>query len=242
MRNRLVIYAAGLVLLTGGLSSLWAGSFSVNPVRVDLSARELHATLRITNVANDKLTVQVQPMLWAFGGKEETLKNTNDLIVNPPIFTIAAHQTQFVRIGLRRMERMTVEQAYRLILEEVPPAPTPGFNGLRTILRISMPIFVRPSVPAEPILWWSLRNSPGKGTTLSVQNRGTAHVQLKHISISFPGVNRPVISHALSAYLLPGQQREWTFDDANLFNTESVSLEATTDTGPISENLTVRTP
>lgn len=227
--------AAKLALLAGTVLPISAGNFAVNPVRVELSARQLHSTLKIANGGDEKVTVQVHAVSWGKGGNDESLEDTNDVIVNPPIFTMAPHQTQLIRLGLREFKASVAEQTYRLILEEVPPPLKPDFNGLRTLLRISIPIFVVPPQPAQPLLLWQVRRSPD-GPILSVENRGTGHIQLKQISVSRAPGGEPIFTGVHAVYVLPGGQTEWRMNGVETGSGELL-IRAATDHGPVSENL-----
>ncbi len=235
MSARVFRATAKLVLLASAVLPLRAGNFAVNPVRVELSIRQLHSTLRIANGDEEKVTVQVHAVSWGKGGNDESLEDTNDVIVNPPIFTISPHQTQLIRLGLREFKASSAEQSYRLILEEVPPPLKPDFNGLRTLLRISIPIFVAPPQPAQPLLLWQVRSSPD-GPILSVQNHGTGHIQLKQIAVSRAPGGQPIFTGLHAVYVLPGGQTEWHMNGVETGSGELL-VRAVTDHGPVSENL-----
>ncbi len=235
MSARVFRATAKLVLLAGAVLPLRAGNFAVNPVRVELSLRQLHSTLKIANGGDEKVTVQVHAVSWGKGGNDESLEDTNDVIVNPPIFTIAPHQTQLIRLGLREFKASAAEQTYRLIVEEVPPPLKPDFNGLRTLLRISIPVFVAPPQPAHPLLLWQVRSEPD-GPILSVQNRGTGHIQLKQISVSRAPGGQPIFTGVRAVYVLPGGQAEWHINGVETGSGELL-IRAATDHGPVSESL-----
>jgi CBS domain containing-hemolysin-like protein len=44
------------------------------------------------------------------------------------------------------------EIAYRLVLDEIPPPPEPGFKGLQVALKINFPIFVQPLTEALGVM------------------------------------------------------------------------------------------
>jgi fimbrial chaperone protein len=208
-------------------------------VRVELSARQLHATLQITNSGDEKVTVQLHPVLWTMAGGVEALEDTNDVIFNPPIVTIMPHQTQAIRVGLREFGPSATEETYRLILEEVPANFDSSLKGLRTVLRISIPIFVNPSVPAEAKLSWDLQRTPDGGATLSVSNHGNAHIQLRQFSMVADGATDPSFSQSSFVYLLPGERREWTVGSSHLSGQDAFKLQAATDGGAVRESLTL---
>src|SRR5882724_7309698 len=125
----------GLMLLVGGLY-VHAGSYTVKPVRIELSARQLRTTIQIQNSGEEPAMIQAHVVAWNANGAEEVLSGNDEILLNPSIFTVAAGRQQFLRLGLRHPQPDTKEVTYRLILEEVPRAPKPGFRGINTLLRI----------------------------------------------------------------------------------------------------------
>jgi fimbrial chaperone protein len=240
MLNRVITkVAVSLAFPILGALSLAAASFTVTPVRVELSARQLHATLQITNSGDEKVTIQLHPVLWTLAGGSEALQDTNDVIFNPPIFTIMPHQSQAIRVGLREFARGNIEATYRLILEEVPANFDSSSTGLRTILRISIPIFVSPSVQAEARLSWDLQRTTDGGATLSVSNNGNAHIQLKRFAMVADGATDAAFSQNSFVYLLPGERKQWAVGSGHLSGQNEFVLQAATDGGAVRESLTL---
>ena len=97
------------------------------------------AAVTLRNTGLETVVIQAELMSWK--GKE-VYSPTNELLVNPPIFTLKPNTTQTVRIGTTREEPPQVEQAYRLFLQEVPLTLSKSkrnqLNGLQVALRISM--------------------------------------------------------------------------------------------------------
>lgn len=238
MFNRVITkVVVGLAFTILGTLSLAAASFTVTPVRVELSARQLHATLQITNGGDEKVTIQLHSVLWTLSGGVESLQDTNDFIVNPPIFTIMPHETQVIRVGIREFAWSATETTYRLILEEVPPSSDSSLKGLRTVLRISIPIFVKPSVSTAAKLSWDLQRTPDGGATLSVSNHGNAHIQLMQLSMVANGATDASFQHKDFVYLLPGERKEWVIGSAHLSGQNEFVLQAATDGGVVRESL-----
>ena len=87
-----IFVLAGLLWLVAVQPMLDAGSFRVAPVRIDLSARRPYATLRIANAGADTVTVQVDAYEWQIQGGADRYPETDDIIANPPIFTLEPGQ------------------------------------------------------------------------------------------------------------------------------------------------------
>ncbi len=226
-----------------GLALLWitevvlAGSFSVAPVRVSLSANEPSSVLTIRNSGQDETVVQVQANTWSQNEGSDVLEPTTDLIAVPPLFTLPAGGSQVVRVGLRRAPASAQELTYRILLREVPPPPTEDFTGLQVALMLSLPVFVAPPQGAEPELRWNLKPAVDEGIELQLSNDGDAHVQLKKVTLA-PPEGEAIEGRDLPIYLLPGQSRAWLVAADSPIGTTWM-LTADTDAGAVQTELVV---
>jgi fimbrial chaperone protein len=212
------------------------GSFEVNPIRVELSPSARSAALTVKNSGTEPVVVQISVQAWTQSNGTDVLSPTREVLVSPPIATIAAGAEQIVRIGLRRAPDEHRELSYRLFLQEVPPPPKPGFQGLQVALRIGLPIFVQPrSGPAKPALVWEAhRRDPG-AISLKLSNEGNGHIQISNIAMFRPGEKEPVATHASLTYVLPGQSRAWDLKtrNAGAQASDRLQLKASTDAGSL---------
>ena len=225
----------GLLLLAGGLS-IEAGSFTVKPVRVELSTRQLRITMQIQNLGDAPITIQAHIASWNAQGAAEILSASDDILMNPPIFTVGSGHTQYLRLGLRHPQPDTREGTYRLILEEVPPPLKPGFNGLNTVLKISVPIFIKPRVPA-PQLAWTLQRTSDQELRLAVENRGNAHVQIRKFAVTSSGSDAASFAQDTATYVLPNARKEWMIHNGTLAGAEKLLLLGQADNGDLHEEL-----
>ena len=223
------------LFLLGAAVFAQAGSLAISPVRVDLSETKPNSIVQVTNAGDDPITVQVHAASWKTEGAEDSYLDTNDVVANPPVFTLAAGQKQIIRLGLRSREPIEIERSYRLFLEEVPKPPKPGTIG--TVLLISLPIFQVPRRPVAPILIWQAGFTDDGALRLSVQNDGSAHDRIKELEIEV-GAER--IPSSISAYVLPGGRRDFVIRDERLRGATHIGLETVTDAGKRHEELTAR--
>ena len=215
---------------------LKAGSYTVKPVRIELSVRQLRTTFQIQNTGDEPSTIQAHVAAWYANGAEEVLTDNDEILLNPPIFTIAAGHAQFVRLGLRHAPPDTREGTYRLILEEVPPPPKPGFIGVNTLLNVSLPIFVKPRI-STPQLVWEIKRVSAEELRLSVQNHGNAHVQVRKLTVAMSNASEPGFALATAAYVLQNGRKEWAIRNGQLAAAGKLLVEAQTDNGEIREDL-----
>jgi len=229
---------AAAALLAAILQAIgWASSFSVNPVRVELSTGKLTSVVKVNNSGDESLMMQVSVLRWTTDGEKDMYAPVDDILLNPPVFSVPAHGTQVLRLGLRKSNGAPDEQAYRLIVAEVPKPLPEGFVGLRTIVRVSIPIFItRPAIAAQ--LSWEAKTDAAGALIITAVNHGHAHIQIRSMDLlSDQSAERP--SKVLNDYLLPGQKHEWKFDEPQLRGSLQIDLTAKTDTEDVHAHLAV---
>jgi fimbrial chaperone protein len=233
VRRRIVAILASAAVF--GLPSMpaHAGSFSISPIRLDLSAASRTAAITVRNDEREAL-VQAQVMLWEQVDGEDRLTATRDLLVSPAVFTLPAKGSQLVRVALRTPPVDTTrELAYRLILQEVPQGADPEFTGLHVALRLSVPIFVANEGTTGPELAWSAAASDD-GLTLTAKNSGDVHTRIHGFSVApATGEAQPLIQ-PVGTYILPGQARSWSLgrgDAASAADWRRLRLSVATEDG-----------
>jgi fimbrial chaperone protein len=189
-----------------------AGTFSVSPLRVELSRKVQTGALTIRNRQDAQVVVEAQAMLWEQSDGEDRLTATRDVLVSPVVFTLPPNGSQLVRVALRRPPDAQRELSYRLILSEVPPRAEQGFTGLNVALRLSLPIFVEATAGAQPSLEWSATRGADDNLAVSARNAGGAHARVLHFSVAPFDAPDATIDEQVAAYILPGQAHTWMLD------------------------------
>ena len=149
-----------------------AGTFSISPIRLDLSKALQSAAITVRNDDREVL-VQAEVVLWEQVDGEDRLTPTR----RPGRVTGRIHPaTERLATGARRTAGppadVTRELSYRLILQEVPQAASPGLLGAQVSLRLSVPIFVANEGTRGPELAWSATAS-GNGCSSPPATRAT---------------------------------------------------------------------
>ncbi len=119
-----------------------AGSYSVTPVTVELSADRKVADVVVQNRGSAKLTIEARTFAWKQSGDSDELSPTREVMAFPPIFALAPGESQVVRVGVRGALPTSEEAAYRLQLDEIPGDVAPGTVGV-TVRQI-LPVFTAP--------------------------------------------------------------------------------------------------
>jgi fimbrial chaperone protein len=150
-----------LVLALFGLDcgAARAGALQVSPLGVRLSDERPIATLRVRNVDDHEVIMQADVFAWMQLDGEDAYAATDEVVVIPPIFSLAPGAQQLLRIGLpEAMPLSEVERAFRVFLRELQQIDGQRDGGLNLALRIGLPIFVPPSGTARAAIcggsWW----------------------------------------------------------------------------------------
>jgi fimbrial chaperone protein len=213
-----------------------AGTFSISPLRVELSSRVQTGALTIRNQEETPVVVQAEVMLWAQADGQDRLTATREVLVSPAVFTLPGNGSQLVRVALRRPVDAQTELSYRLILTEVPQQASPNFTGLNVALRLSLPIFVAPAAAAQPRLDWSATRNADGAIAVTARNAGNVHERVLSFNVAPVAASEPGLAQDVTAYLLPGQARTWTLDNKQNEATSSTDwhrlrVKGTTEAG-----------
>jgi fimbrial chaperone protein len=135
------------------------------------------------------------------------------MLVTPPVLQIPGNAEQIVRVALRGQPDRSQELAYRVVFEEVPQAAPAGFTGLRVALRLSVPIFIAPTVGnAHADLSWELHALPDGQLEVAATNHGSAHSQVTDFEVQPSGAadaGPPALHGMTGKYVLPGSRVSW---------------------------------
>jgi fimbrial chaperone protein len=207
----------------------FAANINITPVRLELSGQHPYSIIQLTNAGSEPVTFQARVFNWGFKEENEDLSATEAVILNPPLVIIAPGTLQFIRIGLRRPNATNSELTYRLILEELPGKQLEEGTAIRTLLRISIPVFAKSRTKATPKVVWSVsRKSDGK-LRLRAVNMGSAHIQIRSLKVSDAHAATLHLTTTIPVYLLQTQSHEWPLDGFE--HVADVQLEATSDAG-----------
>jgi fimbrial chaperone protein len=204
-------------------------SFTVTPLRVDLSARAPAAVVEVINTSPAPLTIQVQQRSWMQAEGMDAQGDARQLIISPAIFTMQQGEKQVVRVALRGAPDPRFERAFRLIVSEVPGPQikaTPDASGFRVALRMDVPLFVAPLQGAQPEPAYTFDPS---GSRLIVRNTGTGHIRFTEFVVLQAGrklAELPVFT------VLPGGARHFDLSGKGVA-AGALRVQAESNAGPI---------
>lgn len=135
----LLLALAGVALPVAGAV---AGSLSVGPSRLNLSARSPVAVVVVRNTGTAPSLVQVEALDWAKDGEgSDHFAPTSAVVASPAVIELQPGQQREIRVGLRNARAVDADQSFRLYVREVNPvAVTP--NSLQFALRIGIPVYI----------------------------------------------------------------------------------------------------
>jgi fimbrial chaperone protein len=153
--------------------------------------------MTLVNHGQGDTLLQLSVMAWSQDQTGDVLTPTRDVLANPGVFLLKGGEQQVARFALRVAPDVR-ERSYRIVVQEVPRQRVE--NGLTTVLRLMVPVFVptpNPSVGIE----WSARPAP-QGLEITAHNSGNVHVQIRTIKLS--GGAGPLAARTVNLYVLPG--------------------------------------
>lgn len=186
-----------------------ASGLQVSPVTLTLPGNENAGGLWLSNQGDNPVNAQVRVYHWEQSNFADRLNASQGLVVSPPMLALAPGERQLIRIIRVGPASKSVEDAYRLSIDELPPSRLQS-NKLQFVLHYSVPIFIQPaSMPPTSLkLQWSLK-SIGRETFVDVSNQGNSHAQISAMTYISPKGARKVITPGLLGYVLPGSTMRW---------------------------------
>lgn len=230
-RAGLTVFLGLTALLAAVLPARAAGNLSVSPTRVELGTSGT-ATVSVRNSGEESSVLQVSAMRWMDSPLPDALEPAPELIAVPPVFVLQPGKQQVIRLALRDRSRKLAEQAFRLLVSEVPATVSSEPGGVRFSLGFNLPVFHKPAgALAEPV--WTLQ--PGRdGPVLAVRNAGQAHVQMSAVAVQ-DGLGQPLADLKEAFYLLPGRSRSWQLPGSAAG--KELTVVAETNLGTLEERL-----
>ncbi len=105
------------------------------------------------------MKVQARIFRWSQKDGKDVLEKTSDVIVSPPILSVAKGSDGIVRIARVSTKPVEGEETYRILLDEVPSREKLQGGGLAVVVRQSLPVFFA-GVDAKPnsVSWSAVRS------------------------------------------------------------------------------------
>jgi fimbrial chaperone protein len=224
------------------------------PIDPVLEQGQTAAPLWLENRGVEPLTLQIRVVGWRTADFDDVfMDEQEDIVASPPVARVAPGTRQFVRLVRTSRTPLEGEQAYRVIIDELPaqrdePAAVSELAlGVALRLRYSLPLFVyggglvadrrsqtttlaRSAEAAVPDLHWRIVDGQAR-RWLHVRNAGTGHARLSRVHVAGGTVSVPLAA-GLLGYVLPGAERRWALPETITASDVVVTADVNGRTAP----------
>lgn len=207
------LMAASLVLAALAAGTAEArGRLQTRQTRVDLAPDVRAGRVVLANSGDTTLAAQIRVYRWTQRDGEDVLEPATDLVASPQVVEIAGGADQLVRIVRTSTTPVAREQAYRVIVEELPgdPDKQPG-SAVAVRMRYVLPAFVQSADVLPDALACRVT-----GAVLACRNDGARAVQLGATRFIDASGREVELSEGLLGYVLAGSTRHFPFDAKTL--------------------------
>lgn len=208
--------------LCGWAPAVNATVFQVSPVKLNFTPTDNAQTLHVFNNSNEELNAQIRIMRWTQNNGQDVLTDATEVVASPAIARVAPGRHQTIRIVRLQPAAQPKEQAYRVLVDELPRPEKPSGIELKVLLRHSIPLFVEGALTGEPAggartpgktdlrsVRAQIARAAGGEPELLVANSGPRALKISSVVAALPnGENRPVEA-GLLGYVLPDSRMAW---------------------------------
>jgi fimbrial chaperone protein len=207
-----------------------AGSIAVSPVNLDIvTVADAATSVTVTNSGTMPENIQVRAMRWTQSGGMDRLEPSDDVVVSPPIALVRPGTDQVVRIVRMTQRPVVGEEAYRLLVDELPTPARMASSSVSLVVRQSIPVFFRsPSAMAQP-LSFMVKRQESASAAIAI-NHGDVHEKLTMLAIKD---NHGAVQYSRSGllgYVLGKSSFSWPVP---VLASAGLRFEGRTEHGPI---------
>jgi len=228
-----IVRSCLIVLLASPSAVLQAASLQVAPVLVEVPAPGAAATLKLRNEGSKPLDAQIRIFQWTQVDGVDSLTPSDDVAASPPQASLKPNTDYVVRIVRTRKDPVVKEEAYRLLVDELPAPGGLQGTAVNIALRYSIPVFFTAAGTA-PKLSWELKQVAGK-PVIAVSNAGDRRIRLAKLKFTDGKGGTANFGEGLAGYVLGHSTRYWAVP-GNLKGFGAggvVSMSAQSDVGPV---------
>jgi fimbrial chaperone protein len=209
-----------------------ASSLQVAPVNIEVPAPGAASTITLKNSGKGSVNAQVRVFKWTQVDGKDQLVPTKEVVASPPAVKLGPGKSSVVRIVRRSKTPASTEESYRLVVDEVPKAPSVAQAGVGFAMRYSVPVFF--SAPdQETDLSWTARIAGGQ-LRIVAENGGGRRIRLADLKV-VKGGKSVSVGQGLAGYVLGESSHVWLVKGgAKLAGPGStIKIIAKSDNGPI---------
>jgi fimbrial chaperone protein len=224
-----------VALLASAPIAAQAASLNVAPVTIEVAAPGATATLTLRNEGDKPLNAQIRVFRWTQVDGEEQLVSSEDVVASPPVVSLAPKADYAVRIVRVTKQAVSGEEAYRLIVDELPDPNRERNGAVAIVLRYSIPIFFTTAKSADPKLNWEIQQQRDGRTYVVASNSGERRVRISRLKIQDAKGATASFGDGLTGYVLGQSTMRWAVprSASKISVGGSAVISAQGDVGPI---------
>ncbi|MET3435607.1 molecular chaperone [Sphingomonas sp. 1185] len=231
---RRAIAAAAMLLTVPAIGR--ASDIRVAPVAIDPLPGARTTALTLSNAEQRPVRVQVRVMRWTSRNGADVLTPTSDVVASPPFSTLAPQQQYLIRVVRTAKAPPVGEEAYRVLIDEVPDPGRAQPGTVDLVVRQSIPAFFSDIPRRMPDVSWRIERSGG-ATALVGRNTGNRRLRLADLQL-IAGSQQILARAGLVGYVLAGSELRIPLNPGtSVPNDADVRMRAVSDGGPIEVSL-----
>lgn len=202
----------------------------ISPTELVISESRAVASFTVTNDTAEAITYQAQGRSWNQVNGENVEENSNDVIVTPPIVTIAADKKQVFRVGLSKKIESTPELAYRVYLEdvsEITKVKTSNDSGISFRFNHNLPLFINMNKYTAALSLTKCSGFDQIINCIKVKNNGNAHFKVIKVTVTDKDQNTTELAIGSRTAVLSNSWIEYKFKSINAI--QNFHVETTTE-------------
>lgn len=223
------------LILIGSVSHAYA--LKISPLLLEIVAPNGATTLNLEADSPKPVTVQIRVMRWSQVNGKDVLEPTTDLVASPPFATLQPKTNYTIRLVRQAEGGVEREQAYRLLVDQLPEMQTGKGTVIGFTLRHSVPVFVRAGGASKAMLSWRVERD-GPGLVVTATNNGDRTARVTDIKMVSSTV-KFAVQAGLAGYILPGQSMSWKKPAPKGFIGGAVKISARNETETINAEVEI---
>lgn len=213
-------------------SAAHGASLRIAPILIEATEPVRTATVILRNEGDKAITVQARILRWRQTNGADRLEPTTSVVTSPPIGTIAPGAENIVRIVRTDTGKVTGEESYRLIIDQLPDPGDRKPNVVNLLIRHSIPVFFSAADSTKPRLTWTAARSNGR-ILVSATNTGSTHIRISDFGLKARDGRELVRANGLVGYVLAGSTVQWRFASSRESYSGAANIAAQSGRGPI---------
>ncbi len=184
------------------------GIVQISPVLLDLAGANAVGVINFSNQAHEPTSIQVRVFRWRQADGQESLEPTDDIVASPPRADLGPGETLSIRVVRATQTPIAGEDAYRLVIDQLPAARDSGKAVVSILLRQVLPVFFADGARSGPKVTWSVARRGGQ-SLLVATNEGDRRLRIGKLTLTGHGA-AVTIGGSLLGYVLAHSQMSWT--------------------------------